>query len=107
MLIQQQFLKKLLYILKVKTNFQNKLNKSPNYRAFFTFDDMNEYILVFIRILSILLVVFGSLYNLFAAEEYAKKRLRIIPRIVRYIAYAIGILCSGYVVNLIVNDFPS
>ena len=67
---------------------------------------MNENILVFIRILCILLVVFGSLYNLFAAEEYAKKKLRIIPKIVRYLAYAIGIVCSGYVVNLIVNDFP-
>ena len=32
---------------------------------------MNENILVFIRVLCILLVVFGSLYNLFAAEEYA------------------------------------
>ena len=50
---------------------------------------------------------FMSFDFIFAAEEYAKKRLRIIPRIVRYIAYAIGILCSGYVVNLIVNDFPS
>lgn len=68
---------------------------------------MNEYILGFIRILSILLVVFGSLYNLFAAEEYAKKRLRIIPKIFRYIAYAIGIACSGYVLNLIVNSSPS
>ena len=67
---------------------------------------MNENILVFIRVLCILLVVFGSLYNLFAAEEYAKKKLRIIPKIVRYIAYAIGIVCSAYVVNLIVNDFP-
>ena len=68
---------------------------------------MNESVLVFIRVLSILLVVFGSLYNLFSAEEYAKKQLRIIPRIVRYIAYAIGIVCSGYLVNLIINDFPS
>ena len=45
--------------------------------------------------------------DLIPAEEYAKKQLRIIPRIVRYIAYAIGIVCSGYVVNLIINDFPS
>ena len=45
--------------------------------------------------------------DLIPAEEYAKKRLRMIPRIFRYIAYAIGIACSGYVLNLIVNSSPS
>jgi len=55
--------------------------------------------------LSILLVFFGSMYNLFAAEEYAKKKLNYIPTILRYIAYGIGIFCSGYVINLITNSF--
>ena len=64
-----------------------------------------DFLLRVIGILSILLVFFGSLYNLFAAEEYAKKRLNYIPAILRYIAYGIGIFCSGYVINLIVNNF--
>ena len=55
--------------------------------------------------LSIILVFFGSMYNLFAAEEYAKKKLNYIPAILRYIAYGIGIFCSGYVINLIVTNF--
>ena len=58
-----------------------------------------------IGILSILLVFFGSMYNLFAAEQYAKKKLNYIPAILRYTAYGIGIFCSGYVINLIVNNF--
>ena len=58
-----------------------------------------------VGILSILLVFFGSMYNLFAAEEYAKKKLNYIPAIIRYIAYGIGIFCSGYVISLIVNNF--
>ena len=58
-----------------------------------------------IGILSILLVFFGSMYNLFAAEEYAKKKLNYIPALLRYIAYGIGIFCSGYVINLISNSF--
>ena len=49
--------------------------------------------------------LFGSMYNLFAAEEYAKKKLNYIPAILRYTAYGIGIFCSGYVINLIVNNF--
>lgn len=64
-----------------------------------------EYIWKIIGALSILLVFFGSLYNLFAAEEYAKKKLNYIPVILRYIAYGIGIFCSGYVINLITNNF--
>ena len=58
-----------------------------------------------IGILSILLVFFGSMYNLFAAEEYAKKKLNYIPAILRYIAYGLGIFCSGYVISLIANNF--
>ena len=42
-----------------------------------------------IGILSIILVFFGSIYNLFAAEEYSKKNLNYIPAILRYIAYGI------------------
>jgi|TARA_A100001015_G_scaffold141675_1_gene157252 hypothetical protein len=57
-----------------------------------------------IGILSILLVFFGSMYNLFAAEQYAKKKLNYIPVILRYIAYGIGIFCSGYVIDLIVDN---
>ena len=57
-----------------------------------------------IGILSIILVYFGSMYNLFAAEEYAKKKLNYIPAILRYTAYGIGIFCSGYVINLIVDN---
>ncbi len=64
-----------------------------------------EYIWKIIGTLSILLVFFGSMYNLFAAEEYAKKKLNYIPTILRYIAYGIGIFCSGYVINLITNSF--
>ena len=64
-----------------------------------------EYFWKIIGTLSILLVFFGSMYNLFAAEEYAKKKLNYIPTILRYIAYGIGIFCSGYVINLIVNSF--
>tara|TARA_B100000902_G_C27089975_1_gene803324 strand:- start:629 stop:829 length:201 start_codon:yes stop_codon:yes gene_type:complete len=64
-----------------------------------------EYLWKIIGTLSILLVFFGSMYNLHAAEEYAKKKLNYIPTILRYIAYAIGVFCSGYVINLIVNDF--
>tara|TARA_B100000927_G_scaffold288549_1_gene283350 strand:+ start:1894 stop:2094 length:201 start_codon:yes stop_codon:yes gene_type:complete len=64
-----------------------------------------EYLWKTIGTLSILLVFFGSMYNLHAAEEYAKKKLNYIPTILRYIAYAIGVFCSGYVINLIVNDF--
>lgn len=55
--------------------------------------------------LSILLVFFGSMYNLHAAEQYAQKKLNYIPIVFRYIAYIIGIACSIYVINLIVNDF--
>ncbi len=58
-----------------------------------------------IGILSILLVFFGSMYNLFAAEEYAKKKLNYIPATLRYIAYGLGVFCSGYVISLIVNNF--
>ena len=58
-----------------------------------------------IGILSILLVFFGSMYNLFAAEEYAKKKLNYIPATLRYTAYGIGIFCSGYVISLIMNNF--
>ncbi len=57
-----------------------------------------------IGILSILLVFFGSMYNLFVAEQYAKKKLNYIPVILRYTAYGIGIFCSGYVINLIVDN---
>tara|TARA_B100001079_G_scaffold133380_1_gene114233 strand:- start:105 stop:305 length:201 start_codon:yes stop_codon:yes gene_type:complete len=64
-----------------------------------------EYFWKIIGTLSILLVFFGSMYNLFAAEEYAKKKLNYIPTILRYIAYGIGIFCSGYVINLITNSF--
>jgi len=64
-----------------------------------------EYFWKIIGVLSILLVFFGSMYNLFAAEEYAKKKLNYIPTILRYIAYGIGIFCSGYVINLITNSF--
>ena len=64
-----------------------------------------EYIWNIIGSLSILLVFFGSLYNLFAAEEYARKKLNFIPIILRYIAYGIGIFCSGYVINIIINNF--
>ena len=64
-----------------------------------------EYFWKIIGTLSILLVFFGSMYNLFAAEEYAKKKLNYIPAILRYIAYGIGIFCSGYVINLITNSF--
>ena len=64
-----------------------------------------EYIWKIIGTLSILLVFFGSMYNLFKAEEYAEKKLNYIPSILRYIAYGIGIFCSGYVINLIVNNF--
>ena len=64
-----------------------------------------EYLWKIIGTLSILLVFFGSMYNLFKAEEYAKKKLNYIPAILRYIAYGIGIFCSGYVINLIVNNF--
>jgi len=64
-----------------------------------------EYFWKIIGTLSILLVFFGSMYNLFAAEEYAKKKLNHIPTILRYIAYGIGIFCSGYVINLITNSF--
>ena len=64
-----------------------------------------EYFWKIIGTLSILLVFFGSMYNLFKAEEYAKKKLNYIPAILRYIAYGIGIFCSGYVINLIVNNF--
>jgi len=64
-----------------------------------------EYLWKTIGTLSILLVFFGSMYNLHAAEEYAKKKLNYIPTILRYIAYAIGVFCSGYVINLIVTDF--
>ena len=64
-----------------------------------------EYLWKIIGTLSILLVFFGSMYNLHAAEEYAKKKLNYIPTIFRYIAYAIGIFCSGYVINLIVTNF--
>ena len=55
-------------------------------------------------ILSILLVFFGSMYNLFAAEQYAQKKLNYIPVILRYIAYGIGIFCTGYVIKLILNN---
>tara|TARA_Y100001970_G_scaffold202914_1_gene247002 strand:- start:73 stop:273 length:201 start_codon:yes stop_codon:yes gene_type:complete len=64
-----------------------------------------EYFWKIIGTLSILLVFFGSMYNLFAAEEYAKKKLNYIPTFLRYIAYGIGIFCSGYVINLITNSF--
>ena len=64
-----------------------------------------EYFWKIIGTLSILLVFFGSMYNLFAAEEYAKKKLNYIPTLLRYIAYGIGIFCSGYVINLIANSF--
>ena len=64
-----------------------------------------EYFWKIIGTLSILLVFFGSMYNLFVAEEYAKKKLNYIPTILRYIAYGIGIFCSGYVINLITNSF--
>ena len=64
-----------------------------------------EYFWKIIGTLSILLVFFGSMYNLFAAEEYAKKKLNYIPALLRYIAYGIGIFCSGYVINLIANSF--
>ena len=64
-----------------------------------------EYFWKIIGVLSILLVFFGSMYNLFAAEEYAKRKLNYIPTILRYIAYGIGIFCSGYVINLITNSF--
>jgi len=64
-----------------------------------------EYFWKIIGVLSILLVFFGSMYNLFAAEEYAKKKLNYIPTILRYIAYGIGIFCSGFVINLITNSF--
>lgn len=64
-----------------------------------------EYLLKFIGTLSILLVFFGSIYNLYAAEKYAKKHLSFIPKILRYIAYGIGIFCSGYVISLISNNF--
>ena len=64
-----------------------------------------EYFWKIIGTLSILLVFFGSMYNLFAAEEYAKKKLNYIPALLRYIAYGIGIFCSGYVINLISNSF--
>tara|TARA_Y100000768_G_C23840771_1_gene616053 strand:- start:572 stop:772 length:201 start_codon:yes stop_codon:yes gene_type:complete len=64
-----------------------------------------EYFWKIIGTLSILLVFFGSMYNLFAAEEYAKKKLNYIPTLLRYIAYGIGIFCSGYVINLITNSF--
>ena len=64
-----------------------------------------EYFWKIIGTLSILLVFFGSMYNLFAAEEYAKKKLNYIPALLRYIAYGIGIFCSGYVINLITNSF--
>ena len=50
-----------------------------------------EYFWKIIGTLSILLVFFGSMYNLFAAEEYAKKKLNYIPAFLRYIAYGIGI----------------
>ena len=64
-----------------------------------------EYFWKIIGTLSILLVFFGSMYNLFAAEEYAKKKLNYIPALLRYIAYGIGVFCSGYVINLISNSF--
>ena len=64
-----------------------------------------EYITEILGTLSILLVFFGSLYNLYAAEKYAKEQLLFIPTIVRYIAYGVGIFCSGYVISLILNNF--
>ena len=64
-----------------------------------------EYLWKAIGTLSILLVFFGSMYNLYAAEEYVKKELNYIPKILRYIAYGVGIFCSGYVISLIVKDF--
>ena len=64
-----------------------------------------DYLWKVVGLFSILLVIFGSIYNLYAAEEYSKKRLSYIPMVLRYIAYGIGIFCSGYVISLIVNDF--
>tara|TARA_B100000575_G_scaffold264816_1_gene240899 strand:+ start:8056 stop:8253 length:198 start_codon:yes stop_codon:yes gene_type:complete len=64
-----------------------------------------EYFWKLIGTLSILLVFFGSMYNLHAAEQYAKRKLNFIPTIVRYIAYGIGIFCSGYVINQISKSF--
>jgi hypothetical protein len=55
-----------------------------------------------IAVLSILLVFFGSMYNLYAAEKYAQKNLNSIPKIIRYIAYGIGIFCSGYVIRVLI-----
>jgi len=55
-----------------------------------------------IALLSILLVFFGSMYNLYAAEQYAQKNLKSIPKIIRYLAYGIGIFCSGYVIRILV-----
>jgi len=66
---------------------------------------MMDFLWKIIGTLSILFVFFGSMYNLHAAEEFAKKRLNNIPVLLRYIAYGIGIFCSGYVINLIVKDF--
>jgi threonine/homoserine/homoserine lactone efflux protein len=54
-----------------------------------------------IAVLSILLVFFGSMYNLYAAEQYAQKNLKSIPKVVRYIAYGVGIFCSGYVIRIL------
>ena len=48
-----------------------------------------------IAVLSILLVFFGSIYNFYAAEKYAQKNLKFIPKIIRYIAYGIGIFVLG------------
>tara|TARA_B100001057_G_C22136594_1_gene676542 strand:+ start:190 stop:390 length:201 start_codon:yes stop_codon:yes gene_type:complete len=64
-----------------------------------------EYIMKIIGSLSILLVFFGSMYNLYAAEQYAQKNLKFIPKIIRYIAYGIGVFCSGYVISLISASF--
>ncbi len=64
-----------------------------------------EYFWKLIGILSILLVFFGSMYNLYAAERYAKNHLEFIPTIVRYISYGVGIFCSVYVISLITNSF--
>jgi len=55
-----------------------------------------------IAVLSILLVFLGSIYNLYAAEQYAQKNLKSIPKIIRYIAYGIGIFCSGYVITILI-----
>ena len=54
-----------------------------------------------IAVLSILLVFFGSMHNLYAAEQYAQKNLKSIPKVVRYIAYGVGIFCSGYVIRIL------